>query len=57
LRAVLIGLLAGDVVGLIVNLWGTFNGVLNNFAWSTTLLYVLLIAGAAYCLSNAHKAA
>jgi uncharacterized membrane protein YfcA len=57
LRAVLTGLLIGDVVGLGVNLWGTFSGVLNALAWSTTVLYVLLIAGAAYCLSNTRKAA
>ena len=57
LRAVLTGLLIGDVVGLGVNLWGTFSGVLNALAWSTTLLYVLLIAGAAYCLSNMRKPA
>ena len=57
LRAVLTGLLIGDVVGLGVNFWGTFSGVLNALAWSTTLLYVLLIAGAAYCLSNMRKPA
>ena len=49
-RAVLIGSVVGDVFGGLVNLWGTFRGVMNGLAWSTTILYVLLLLGALYCL-------
>ena len=49
-RAVLIGSAVGDVFGGLVNLWGTFRGVMNGLAWSTTILYVLLLLGALYCL-------
>lgn len=49
-RGVLIGELVGFVVGLFVNLYGTMQGLLNAMAWSSTVLYVLLIAGAVSCL-------
>jgi hypothetical protein len=50
-RGVLIANVVGDIVGGCVNVLGAFQGLLNNMAWSTTLLYVLLVAGALYCLS------
>jgi uncharacterized membrane protein YfcA len=49
-RAVLIGSVVGDVFGGLVNIWGTFRGLMNGLAWSTTILYVLLLLGALYCL-------
>jgi uncharacterized membrane protein YfcA len=49
-RAVLIGSVVGDVFGGLVNIWGTFRGLMNELAWSTTILYVLLLLGALYCL-------
>lgn len=49
-RAVLIGSVVGDVFGGLVNIWGTFRGLTNGLAWSTTILYVLLLLGALYCL-------
>ncbi len=50
IRGVLIADVVGDVFGGAVNLWGTFRGVLNGMAWTTTLIYVLLLVGALYCL-------
>jgi hypothetical protein len=50
-RGILIVAVVGDGLGLIVNLVGTFQGLLNGMAWATTILYVLLIIGAVYCLT------
>ncbi len=50
-RGILIASIIADALGLIVNLIGTFQGLINGMAWTTTLIYVLFIAGAAYCLS------
>jgi FtsH-binding integral membrane protein len=50
-RGILIAAIVGDALGLIVNLLGTFQGLLNGMAWTTTIIYVLLIIGAVYCLS------
>ena len=51
-RGVLIGAVAGDTVILLVNLWGTYRGLVNGLAWSTTVVVVLLLIGALYCLTN-----
>jgi hypothetical protein len=50
-RGVLIGNAVGDVVGLIVNILAMMQGVLNGFAWSTNVVYIVLLLGALYCLS------
>ncbi len=50
-RGVLIANVVVDVVGVLINLWGTFQGLLNAMAWSSTIVYVLLLAGSIYCLS------
>jgi hypothetical protein len=49
-RGVLIASVVSDVVGVVVNLFGTFRGYLNGMAWSTTLIYALLLIGSLYCL-------
>ncbi len=49
-RGVLIANVVGDIVGGGVNLLGTFQGLLNGMAWSTTVIYLLLLVGAVYCL-------
>ena len=51
LRAILIGTALADAVGCLVNVRGTYVGILNSMGWSTTILYVALLAGALYCLS------
>ncbi|HEX9170636.1 MAG TPA: hypothetical protein VF886_17205 [Roseiarcus sp.] len=55
-RGILIAAIVGDALGLIVNLLGTFQGLLNGMAWTTTIIYALLIIGAAYCLSTGAEA-
>ena len=52
IRGVLIALVIGDVIGGGVNLIATFRGLLNGMAWTSTLVYLLLLAGAIYCLST-----
>jgi hypothetical protein len=51
IRGVLIGSIVGEVVGGAVNVWGTVRGLFNGLAWTTTILYVLLLIGAIYCLA------
>jgi hypothetical protein len=51
-RAVLIGGLVTNIVGLPLTLWGLEQGLVNAMGWSSVVLYVLLIAGAAYCLKS-----
>ena len=55
-RGVLIANVIGDVVGGGVNVLGTFQGLLNGMAWSSTLIYLLLLVGALYCLSAGPEA-
>lgn len=55
-RGVLIATVVGSVVGGGVNLLGTFQGLINGMAWSTTVIYALLIIGALYCLSAGPEA-
>ena len=52
-RGVLIGSVVADAVGLLINLWGTLQGLTNALAWTSSLVYVLLLAGAFYFLSKA----
>ena len=49
-RSVLIGGLVSDVIGLLLAFWGLKQGLVNAMGWSTVVVYVLLIAGALYCL-------
>ena len=56
-RAVLVGGLVTNVVGLLLTLWGLRQGLVNAMGWSSAVLYVLLIAGAAYCLKGKTKLA
>jgi asparagine N-glycosylation enzyme membrane subunit Stt3 len=55
-RAVLIATVVGSIVGGGVNLLGTFQGLLNGMAWSSTMIYALLLVGALYCLSAGPEA-
>jgi hypothetical protein len=54
-RKILIAVLVGDVVGLVINLRGTFLGLSNAMSWSSTIVYVLLIAGALYFISTGSR--
>ena len=55
-RGVLIATVVVDIVGGGVNLLGTFQGLLNGMAWSSTVIYALLLVGALYCLSAGPEA-
>jgi uncharacterized membrane protein YfcA len=55
-RGVLIGSVVGQVVGVLVTIWGMTQGILNAAAWSSLIVYVLLLAGALYSLfTGPHK--
>jgi uncharacterized protein YjeT (DUF2065 family) len=55
IRGVLIGSIVGEIVGGAVNVWGTVRGLMNGLAWTTTILYVLLLIGAIYCLAASER--
>ena len=55
-RGVLIAGAVGDALGGSVNLLGTFHGVLNGMAWTSTIVYALFLIGAVYCLSTGAEA-
>jgi len=47
-RPILLGNLAGDLVGFIVCLMGTLGGVMNSTGWLSVALYLVLILGFGY---------
>ncbi len=55
LRAVLIGNVAGEVLGLLVTFQAMLAGLQNALAWSTVLVYTLLAAGSLYLLVSDAK--
>ena len=55
-RGVLIANVVGTIVGGGVNLLGTFQGLMNGMAWSSTVIYALLLVGGLYCLSAGPEA-
>jgi hypothetical protein len=57
IRVVLIGSIIGQILSGAVNVWGTVRGVLNGLGWTTTILYVVLLIGAIYCLTAGERKA
>ena len=51
-RGVLIANAIADALGGGVNLLGTFQGLMNAMAWTSTIVYALLLIGSLYCLST-----
>jgi hypothetical protein len=51
LRGVLTGLAIGDVLGLIISVYYTVNGVLNSMGWSAVAIYGVFFLGSIYFLS------
>ena len=47
-RGVLICSVAGLIVIIIINIWGTIQGLLNSSAWGSTIVLALLLVGALY---------
>jgi len=56
-RAVLIGAVVGYGISTIVLIWSTMQGLLNQLGWGSTVLNVLLLLGALYCLSAGSRLA
>ena len=54
-RGVLIAGAVGDAIGG-GNLLGTFQGLLNGMAWTSTIVYVLFLIGAVYLVSAGAEA-
>jgi uncharacterized membrane protein YuzA (DUF378 family) len=50
-RGILIANAIADAVGGGVNLLGTLHGLLSGMAWTSTIVYALLLIGSLYCLS------
>jgi hypothetical protein len=57
IRAVLIAIAVENTLNLLVNLWGTAQGLFNAMAWSTTIVSIIFLAGALYCLSTSRQRA
>ena len=55
IRAVLIAIALENALTLLVNLWGTAHGLFNAVAWSTTIVSIVFLAGALYCLSTGRQ--
>jgi len=51
LRGLLLGLSVGNVVGVVVSIWGTVTGIMNAMGWSAVLIYLVLLAESVYYLS------
>jgi hypothetical protein len=51
-RGVLICSVAGLIVIIIINIWGTVQGLLNSSAWGSTIVLALLLLGALYSLAT-----
>ena len=52
IRALLLGVVIGNVIGFLVALFATFNGTMGPMGWSAVLIYLLLGGGEAYFLSR-----
>jgi uncharacterized membrane protein YfcA len=48
LRAIVLGVFIGDVIGFIIALLGQLSGILNALGWLTVALYFLLALGFGY---------
>jgi hypothetical protein len=51
-RGVLICSVAGLIVIITINIWGTVQGLLNSSAWGSTIVLALLLLGALYSLAT-----
>jgi hypothetical protein len=49
-RAIILGVLIGDVIGVVVSVQGTLSGVMNKAGWSTVGIYLFFVLGFAYVL-------
>lgn len=52
LRALLLGAVVGNVIGLVISAWAGLAGLQNAMAWFSVVIYGLFLLGAASCLSS-----
>jgi uncharacterized membrane protein YfcA len=52
IRALLLSVAVGNVVGLLLVVFATINGTLGAMGWSAVLIYLLLLVGEGYFLSR-----
>jgi hypothetical protein len=57
IRGVLIANAVLDAAGLVINLRGHFLGLMNHIAWSSSVVYLLLLAASLYYLQKGKLAA
>lgn len=50
-RGVLIGIVVGQVSGILLTIWGMGYGLLSSTGWSSLPVYVILLGGALYFLA------
>ncbi len=55
-RALLLSVAVGNVVGLLLVFFATINGTLGAMGWSAVLIYLLLLAGEGYFISRGPEA-
>lgn len=52
LRAILQASVVGNAVGALISTWAALSGLQNAMAWSSVLIYTLLLIGALYLLAS-----
>jgi hypothetical protein len=52
LRALLLGAVVGNLIGLVLSAWAGLAGLQNAMAWLSVAIYGLLLLGAVYLLSS-----
>ncbi|MEA2839829.1 MAG: hypothetical protein QOF41_1159 [Methylobacteriaceae bacterium] len=52
IKALLLSVAIGNVIGFLLVLFGTINGTLGAMGWSAVLIYLLLLIGEGYFLSR-----
>jgi uncharacterized membrane protein YfcA len=52
IRALLLSVAIGNVIGLLLVFFATFNGTLSAMGWTAVLIYLLLLIGEGYFLSR-----
>jgi hypothetical protein len=50
IRGLLLSLVVGNIIGVIVSLWGTLTGIMSAVGWSAVLIYLVLLLAYGYFL-------
>lgn len=57
LRALLLGAVVGNLIGLLVSAWAGLAGLQNAMAWSSVVIYAALLLSALYFLASSARRA